>query len=854
MALLERAVTESGGAVLAGPAGVGKTRLAAEVTGWARAHGWRTARAAATRSMSTITFGAMIHLLPAGSDPASNPAELMHCLRAALDGTLLYVDDAHLLDQASAAAVHMLAASGAVRVLVTTRTGEEVPDAIAALWKDGHAVRVELQPLSRAESDALLAAALGGQVDNVTRTRLWRITRGNVLFLYELVQAGLQHTELVRRGNVWSWPGEITVGARLPELIEARLAGVGDAELSVLEVLAVGEPLGPAFLGADRDLVVSLERRGLVWVEQDGARTLVRLGHPLHAEILRARLGVLRRREIHNGLADTLAGFGARRRGDLIRLASWRLDGGGELDAATLMAAARQSRAVFDHRLTERCARAALRDAGPDAGVLLADALYWQGKHAEAADLLASLPTGDDRPPSAHAWQAIVTASVMFWGRGDAASAERVLVAAADRLGPGADRDEVAAHRARVILFDGRAGEALAVAERVLAEPGVTDRTRVRALIAASAALAVTGQTERAVAAVEHGTRLVRAVGDDEPWALSYLLAGQASAYWLSGRLTEMLDLARRRYLVATQRHADDDRGMWGLLLGRAMLATGQVATARDQLREAGELLRQNDITGFLSWCLSCQALAATLLGDLTEAAALLDECRRVHGPTARTHEVEIELSAAWLAAANGEHSLAERTVRGAIRLAATRGLRAFEAHAMHDAVRLGVPGLHTRLAASTVDGRIVPVFAAHATALAASDGPGLDRAAQEFAALGALLPAAEAAVQAATAHGRAGDIARGLAATTLGRELAARCEGARTPVLLAATRSPEVERLTSREREIAGLAARGYSNREISARLVLSVRTVNNHLNHVYGKLGIGRGDLPGLLNIQAD
>lgn len=231
-----------------------------------------------------------------------------------------------------------------------------------------------------------------------------------------------------------------------------------------------------------------------------------------------------------------------------MRLATWRLEGGGKVDPATLMAAAREARAVFDHRLTERCARAARSwGADADADVLLADALYWQGRHQEAADLLAGLPTGDDRKPASHAWQAILTASVMFWGLGDAASVERVLMAVADQLGPGADRDELDAHRARVIMFDGRPGEALTVAERVLAEPGVTDVTRVRALVPAIMALAVTGQTERAIATAEHGTRLVRLVNDDEPWSLSYLHGGQASAYWLAGRLADMLELARDR-------------------------------------------------------------------------------------------------------------------------------------------------------------------------------------------------------------------------------------------------------------------------------------------------------------------
>jgi DNA-binding CsgD family transcriptional regulator len=45
---------------------------------------------------------------------------------------------------------------------------------------------------------------------------------------------------------------------------------------------------------------------------------------------------------------------------------------------------------------------------------------------------------------------------------------------------------------------------------------------------------------------------------------------------------------------------------------------------------------------------------------------------------------------------------------------------------------------------------------------------------------------------------------------------------------------------LTAREREIAELAATGASNREISAQLFVSVRTVENHLATIYRKLGI--------------
>jgi DNA-binding CsgD family transcriptional regulator len=122
---------------------------------------------------------------------------------------------------------------------------------------------------------------------------------------------------------------------------------------------------------------------------------------------------------------------------------------------------------------------------------------------------------------------------------------------------------------------------------------------------------------------------------------------------------------------------------------------------------------------------------------------------------------------------------------------------------------------------------------------LVADDPTALEDAATAFSSMGMELLAAEVFADASRAARRAGDPRR---ATRLRREsetLAAACEGAMTPALLVP--DDELTPLSRRELEVADLAADGLSSEEIAGRLFLSVRTVDNHLQHVYEKLGIG-------------
>lgn len=271
------------GVVVTGPAGVGKTRLITEAV-----RGTHCTRVTGTPETSALPFAAFAHLLP---DRVSLPGAVRR-----LNGVrLLVVDDAHLLDEASAALVHQLAVHGRTRLLVAAADPAPVRDAVSRLWTGELLTHVVLEPLPYDETAQLLA---GSGLEPLTVRRLHRVCRGDLRLLRELLGALRESGpltpvpdtgELACRGPL---PLTATVRERIRPLLERR----GPGERDTLERLAFAESL-PSHLdeGLDLTILEHLETDGLVEVDERGA---IRLAHPLYGPALRAAAGRLRARRL----------------------------------------------------------------------------------------------------------------------------------------------------------------------------------------------------------------------------------------------------------------------------------------------------------------------------------------------------------------------------------------------------------------------------------------------------------------------------------------------------------------------------------------------------------------------------
>jgi hypothetical protein len=524
-----------------------------------------------------------------GPDPARLVRQASEALLAGAGraGVVVGVDDAHLLDELSAVLVFQLVLRRAASVVLTLRTGETAPDAVTALWKDGHLPRLELDPLSKDETATLVEARLGGPVDSVATRRLWSITQGNALYLRQLVDGELEAGRLHQVAGVWRWSGELALSPGLIELVSARIGRLPDAQRDVVEVLAFGEPLGVPLLAELTDAVAveQVEARGLIEVYPDGRRLQARLAHPLYGEVQRAQIGTLHARRLRGRIARALAATGGRRADDTLRRAVLMLDSDLPPDPVLLTDAARRATESGDLTLAERVARAAVAGGGGfKPRLLLGGALGWSGRWAEAEIELAALGALA-RTDAQRAQAAIARVRGLAGILGRVAEAEAVLDAAASTVSDDTAALELAALRSFLDAALGRTIPAAEMAAGVLAHPRCSPAARHLAWCGLAMARGGLGRLE----GIEETLQWIDARA--ESFEIELHEAAAFTWYWLRGLLLAGLldraDQAARHYRERCQDTPGPGEVMTSLMCGEVAMSRGQVRTAARWYRQA---------------------------------------------------------------------------------------------------------------------------------------------------------------------------------------------------------------------------------------------------------------------------
>ncbi|VEG57234.1 ATPase [Mycolicibacterium aurum] len=446
--LLEHGVRTCAGAVMLGPAGVGKTTLAGLAAERMAGSFPRVDLVRATTSRRAVPFAAFEWLLDV-PETGSTTTVLRAARQTIGDGRLLVVDDAHLLDPLSAALVYQLAVERAVRLLVTASVDDApLPAEIAALWQDDLVTRIDLQPPGH--DDGRLRA----QVDEFVAT--------------------------------------------LP----------GPAH-RVLELLSVSDPLArvDAEVLAGADAVEEAVRGGAVITESGELRP----AHPLFLDAVRDALGGPDLRRLRTAMVDRTAGTELGVVGRL-RLASLAIGSDRPQSVDDTCAAARDALRLGDLELSERLGQAALDLApNLSARLTVGYALAWQGRGREADAVLAEIDPGALAEDELLAW-ALPTAANQFWMLSEPERATAFLRTIRGKVSSPTARITLDALSATFTMNAGNLSRATELADEVLSSADADDTAVGWAASAAALSAARMGRfsdvddlAERALAAGQPG-------------------------------------------------------------------------------------------------------------------------------------------------------------------------------------------------------------------------------------------------------------------------------------------------------------------------------------------------------------
>ncbi|MFD3537420.1 LuxR C-terminal-related transcriptional regulator [Streptomyces sp. NPDC058664] len=836
------------GFAIYGPAGAGKSCLADECLRHAVQAGMRGRRVLATAAAATVPLGAIAHLVPDEVDLTDPVAGFPAVARALADPErrrlVVLVDDLHLLDSASAVLLRQLMDAGVVFMIATIRSDEMMSVAATVLLKTDAVYRVDLEGLDQQAVEALLLQVLGGPVGRRTVQELMSASNGNPLYLRELVLGSLANGRLASDGEVWELAGGLAGTGRLTELVRHRLADADEEARPVLELLAACEPISlpDAEAEVSTQVLAQLERVGIIQSTFDGRRITVRLAHPLYGETLRDGISEERHRALLLRQVERIEGHGARRRSDPLHIATWRMAATGSADPILLTHAAALARHAHDYQQVVLLLKGlASGDRTVRSRLLLGDALLELGRF-EQADLVLTEAHENARTESEVLATVRARTYNLYWMGARVQDALSVNNEARSQVTSADGQEILLLNEASMLAVSGqpaRAAEMLASLPNAIEDAPDVDAWLIGAQMK-SAALATLGHTDAALQLTKSAYEAHLRVNETAlvPHPASELIS-MVLAFSEAGRFTTGLQTGSRASdeLLAT--------GAWfpqlwlTLHMARSEWMAGHPATARHLYAETAAQARSFHHIKALRLVLSGLAASAAVMGDLDAAHAAVRESASF--PHMGYLSGEERLGEAWLRAASGDLPGARSTLTEAAQSAHAAGHVTSEALLLTDVARLGAPHeVSTRLSelAAMCDGGLAPARAAFAAALAANDPEALMNCCDAFEAMGADLLAAEASTVAGAAWRAADQPRRATSAIVRAHSALAHCQGAQTPLL--STVAPSTANLTRREHEVATLAAAGISSKDIASKLTLSVRTIDNHLQRIYTKVGV--------------
>jgi DNA-binding CsgD family transcriptional regulator len=832
--------------VVSGTAGIGKTGLATLVgRTWGEA-GRTVVWVGAGLSGRDVPFSAFAAHAVAGDaagmgdrDPATGVAGAVRtALGPPANRPLLVVDDAQWLDAGSATVTRRLIAEG-TRVLATVRTGEPGADDWLALVDDGVAAGIDVTAADRGLCEAIVREVLGGQATAALVDRLHERSSGNLLFLRELLLAGLDSGAVTQRGRRWELHADLPADDDLAGAVSRRLRSLDDAERAALGALAVLEPISDDLFGClpDAEHVPELERRGFVDASPTG---MLRVSHPLIAAAARTAGPVSRRRRELDRVTEAVLAKLDDHGSDLaLRLVTLRTDHDLLVPARSCTAAAARAFALLDHELATRLGQAAVAvdPADVEAQLVVGAALSAQFRTEEAEPhLRAALAAARTDSQRARAAGRLGLHLGIRVARPD--EALTVMRAALDRIEDPAWRSFLSADIGKIELLSGR-GDGTGGATDGGEEPVARlNQSIMGGLVAALAA---------DVTASEHHVATGLALAPDHVGVLpnggDLLRLAQFVARLAAGDVAGAEELARTE-LAACAAGRSEPEGMWLALLATGALATGRPERAVEQATAAIPLVAVRDFVGGLHpGAQAVRAVALAQLGRADEAVDQLDAIDTVWHTDPRTAATMLQ-ARAWL-----DHD-PDRLVAAA-RSAVDAGLVAAGLPIAYDAVRLGHPAAAEALLATIAElapASVAVLFTAHAAAAERDDVDGLLSVADALERLGMIVFAAEARAGAAAVAGVT-DPRRGRWLLAEARELLRRSGTATSPRPELAVGDGDEDHeqagaLTDRQLEIARLAAARWRSREIADHLGLSTRTVDNQLGRIYKLLDVASRD----------